>query len=411
MPMFENIKNYLRGSVYQNTEDGNIFPVMSGKRIAIDAGGDLVFLTCMEILAKNVAQIQWGLFGSDNKEIENTMPMFQKPLNLQPYPGINAYDFWRNMEVQRLAYGNAYAYIAYDKTSMLKCMVPLDSQYMTVYWDDANILDGKRKIIYEYTDPVTQQKFTMLPEELIHLKAFSNNGIVGRKAIVVLHDTLESNADVESSLRSNVANGFDGTIVLSYTSDLSASKQKQLQAQIQTLLSNSGNKILPLPAGMTATNIKNDIKSYYDTLKTANAQAVSAFFGIPLVMLNIGGGAGMATFSTNQLQQFYNGTIAPIVRQYSIELTTKLLTERQMNKGYRFDDASDVFDRLDAQAKSSVLATYTGAGILTPNEARLSLQYPKSEDPLADRLIQRGGMGTLGDSPENEGGRGNKEEG
>ena len=128
-------------------------------------------------------------------------------------------------------------------------------------------------------------------------------------------------------------------------------------------------------------------------------------------MLNIGGGAGMATFSTNQLQQFYNGTIAPIVRQYSIELTTKLLTERQMNKGYRFDDASDVFDRLDAQAKSSVLATYTGAGILTPNEARLSLQYPKSEDPLADRLIQRGGMGTLGDSPENEGGRGNKEEG
>ena len=409
MPMFENIKNYFRGSVYQNTEEGNIFPVMSGKRIVIDAGGDLVFLTCMEILAKNVAQIQWGLFGSDNKEIENTMPMFQKALNLQPYPGINAYDFWRNMEVQRLAYGNAYAYIAYDKASMLKCMVPLDSQQMTVYWDDANILDGKRKIIYEYADPVTQQKFTMLPEELIHLKAFSNNGIVGRKAIVVLHDTLQSNADVESSLRSNVANGFDGTIVLSYTSDLSTSKQKQLQTQIQTLLSNSGNKILPLPAGMTATNIKNDIKSYYDTLKTANAQAVSAFFGIPLVMLNIGGGAGMATFSTNQLQQFYNGTIAPIVRQYSIELTTKLLTERQMNKGYRFDDASDVFDRLDAQAKAKVLATYTGAGILTPNEARLSLQYPKSEDPLADRLTQRGGTGTLGDSPENEGGRGNKE--
>jgi len=410
MPMLEKIKNYFRGSAYQNTQGTTIFPVWNGRRVVVDAGGDLVFLTCMEVLAKNVAQIQWGLYGTDNKEIENTMAMFQRTLNLEPYPGINAYDFWRNMEIQRLAYGNAYAYICYDKATLLKCLVPLDAAQMKVYWDNANILDGARKIIYEYTDAVNGHKYTILPEEIIHVKAFSNNGIVGRKAIAVLGDTLQSNADVESSLRSNVANGFDGTIVLSYTSDLSASKQKQLQAQIQALLSNSGNKILPLPAGMTATNIKNDIKSYYDTLKTANAQAISAFFGIPLVMLNIGGGAGMATFSTNQLQQFYNGTIAPVIRQYAIELTTKLLTERQANKGYRFDDASDVFDRLDAQGKAQVLATYTGAGILTPNEARASLQYPRSEDPAADKLSQRGGTGMLGDSPANEGGQ-KKEEG
>lgn len=410
MPMLERIKNYFQGSAYQNTQDTTIYPVWNGKKIVIDAAGDLVFLTCIEILAKNVAQIHWGLFGSDNKEVENTMMMFQKTLNLEPYPGINAFDFWRNMEVQRLAYGNAYAYICYDKTSLLKCLVPLDAAQMRVYLDNANILDGKRKIIYEYTDTPTGKKYTMLPEEVLHVKAFSNDGIIGRKAISVLGETLKSNADVESALRSNVTNGFDGTILLTYTSDLSAAKQKTLQAQVQSLLSNTANKILPLPAGMNASNIKNDIKTYYDSLKSANAQAISAFFGIPLAMLNIGGGAGMATFSTNQLQQFYNATIAPVVRQYSNELSVKLLTERQMNKGYRFDDSSDVFDRLDAQSKSSVLATYTGAGILTPNEARASLQYPRSEDPAADKLSQRGGTGMLGDSPANEGGQ-KKEEG
>ena len=411
MPMLEKFKNYFRGSAYQNTKDTTIFPVWNGKRIVVDAAGDLVFLTCMEILAKNVAQIHWGLFGSDNKEVENTMAMFQKPLNIEPYPGINAYDFWRNMEVQRLAYGNAYAYICYDKTSLLKYLIPLDAQLMQVYWDDANILDGERKIVYEYTDALTQKRYTMLPEEVLHLKAFSNNGIVGRKAITVLGDTLKSNADVESALRSNVANGFDGTILLTYTSDLSQAKQKTLQAQVQSLLSNTANKILPLPAGMNATNIKNDIKTYYDSLKSSNAQAISAFFGIPLVMLNIGGGAGMATFSTNQLQQFYNGTIAPIVRQYSNELTTKLLTERQMNKGYCFDDASDVFDRLDAQSKCTVLSSYVGSGILTPNEARRSLQYPASGDENAEKLILRGTGGTLGDNPGNEGGNQTAEEG
>ena len=51
-----------------------------------------------------------------------------------------------------------------------------------------------------------------------------------------------------------------------------------------------------------------------------------------------------------------------MISQYATELTTKLLTERQIGKGYRFDTANDVFDMLDAQAKSSVLCAYTGAG-------------------------------------------------
>jgi len=405
--MFERLKNYLRGGVYQNTVT-QVFPVGKGSRINVDANGNMVFATCIEILARNLAQIRWGLYGSDHKELANLMAVYRKPLNLQPYPGINAFDFWAYMEKQRQG-GNAYAYIQLSKTGAVEHLVPLSNEHMQVYWDDANILDGERKIIYQYQDTQHGDTFTLLPEEVLHFKAYSINGIIGRRAVEVLYDTLKSDAEVESALRSGVANGFDGTIVLSYTSDLSESKQRDLQNRVKELLKNSDSTILPLPAGMTATNIKNDVKSYFDSMKTCNSQAISAFFGIPLAMLNIGGGAGMATFSTNQLMSFYNGTIAPIISQYATELTTKLLTERQIAKGCRFDTANDVFDMLDAQAKSSVLCAYTGAGILTPNEARASLQYPAKEG--GDVLTQRGGTGALGDAPGKEGGRGITEDG
>ena len=401
--MFDKLRNYFRGSVYQSFKT-QFFPVGRGIRINVDAGGNMVYATCVEILAKNLAQMRWGLYGADNNEVNTILPLYRKALNLQPYPGINAFDFWNYMEKQRQG-GNAYAYL-YFESAELRHMIPLDNASMQVYWDDANILDGKRKIVYQYRDNVGNQVYTFLPEEVLHLKAYSLNGIVGRPALNVLFETLKADADVEGALRSGVINGYDGTIVLSYTSDLSDAKQRELQSRVKDLLANSNNTILPLPAGMTATNIKNDIKSVYDSLKTTNAQAISSFFGIPLAMLNIGGGAGMATFSTNQLMSFYSGTIAPIVKQYADELTVKLLTGRQLSKGYYFDTANDVFDMLDAQTKSSVLCAYTGAGILSPNEARASLQYPAKEG--GDELVQRF-TGMLGDSPTNEGGRGNKE--
>lgn len=404
--MFNKIKNYFKGSVYQNV-DTHVYPIGRGIRVNVDAGGNMVFATCVEILAKNLAQMRWGLYGPDNSELNTILPLYRKALNLQPYPGINAYDFWNHMEKQRQG-GNAYAYLNFENGE-LKYMVPLDNAHMQVFWDDANILEGKRKIVYQYLDIVGGQSYTFLPEEILHLKAYSINGIVGRPAIEVLFDTLKADADVESALRSGVQNGFDGTIVLSYTSDLSDSKQKELQNRVKELLANSNNTILPLPAGMAATNIKNDIKSTFDSLKSTNAQAISSFFGIPLAMLNIGGGAGMATFSTNQLMSFYSGTIAPIVKQYADELTVKLLTGRQISKGYCFDTANDVFDMLDASTKATVLCAYKGAGILSANEARASLQYPSKEG--GDELQTVGTGGTLGDNAGKNGGGDTTEEG
>ena len=406
--MFDKIRAYFKGFASNRKRDGpNVFPVGSGRRITVDAGGDTIYATCIETLARQIAQTRWGLYGKDNKEISRLMTQFQDVLNLQPYPGVNAYNFWEYMEKQRLGCGNAFAYIKYDDVGNITALVPLDASNVKIYWDDANILDGERSIIYEYRDRVTGYTYTILPEEMLHMKAYSVNGLVGRSALDVLRNTLSGNAEVERALRNSVENGFSGTIVLSYTSDLSVSKQKVLQEQVKELLANADSTILPLPAGMSATNISNDIKSYFDTLKTMNTQAISSFFGIPLFMLNVVGGAGTATFSTTQMTSFYNNTIAPIINQYAMELTIKLLSKSQRQKGFRFDTCNDVFDFLDASSKASVLSAYTGAGILTPNEARISLNYPESEEESAGKLSQRGGTGLLGDSANNEGGKGN----
>ena len=399
--MFEKIKAYIRG--YPPTKQyQNLAPVGYGRAFNISPNADVIFATCVKILAQNLAQFRWTVYRPDSTAEPAAVPGSANVLNYQPYPGINAYAFWEFMEKQRLLYGNAFAYINYDRTTALAALVPLDAGSMQVVWDDANILDEQRKLVYRYTDQRNGATYTILPEEILHFRAFSTNGILGRPAGAVLRDTLQANAEVEGAIRSTISNGFSGTIVLTYTSDLSKTKQKELQAQIKELLSNSNATILPLPAGMEASNITNDVGNYYQIVKESKAEDISALFGIPLAMLNRMGGTGAATFSASQMMQFFSQTIAPILEQYAAELSVKLLSERQRNAGLRFGTVNDVFDTLDAQSKASVLCSYTGAGILTPNEARASLKYPRLNSPEADMLTQRGGTGALGDSPGDE---------
>lgn len=407
MSMFERLKNYLRG--YPKAPAGRSYiPVGSGSRVNVNANGDLTYATCVNILAQAMAQCRWTVYDAASNSTPQQAPGLARTLNVEPYPGINAFDFWENMERQRLGKGNAFALINYNRSTALTYLVPLDASGMTVMWDDANVLDGKRQLVYQYRDSRDGQTYTILPEEVLHFKAFSANGIVGRPAVAILWNAMQAKAEAEGAIRTAVNSGFAGTIVLSYTSDLSASKQKVLQEQVKTLLSDSNASILPLPVGMTATNISNDVKEYYEALKSTETEEISALFGVPLAMLNRMGGTGAATFSATQMTAFYNQTIVPIISRYATELTNKLLSRTQQERGYVIATLNDVFDSLDAQSKASVLCSYTGAGILTPNEVRASLRYPQSADPGADVLSQRGGTGALGDSPGNE--QGHKKE-
>ena len=90
--MLDKFKAFFRGGVYENTKK-NFYPIGIGQRVAVAAGGDTIFATCIEILAKNIGQIQWGLYdpGGNTPAVFN--PRYERVLNVEPYDGINAYEF------------------------------------------------------------------------------------------------------------------------------------------------------------------------------------------------------------------------------------------------------------------------------------------------------------------------------
>lgn len=169
--MLDKFKAFFRGGVYESTKK-NFYPIGTGRRVMVDAAGDVIFATCIEILAKNIGQIQWGLYDPGGNTPAVFGPRYERALNVEPYDGINAYEFWRWIEIQRNTYGNAYAYIQCGKSGVVEKLIPLNAFNVRAYWDNADILQGQRKMVYEYYDSQSGHKFTILPEEILHFKAF-----------------------------------------------------------------------------------------------------------------------------------------------------------------------------------------------------------------------------------------------
>ena len=102
-----------------------------------------------------------------------------------------------------------------------------------------------------------------------------------------------------------------------------------------------------------------------------------------------------------------NTAVTKLLQEYHMKehLIVSLMEQDEVSQ----ESAGDAFDFLDPQAKASVLCSYKSAGILSADEVRTSLKYP-ARGGMADELTSANvaNQGTLGDSPNNEGGKGNK---
>lgn len=393
--MIFSIKNFFRGNA--NNVDikkeldtvKDVYVPVAGRSFSYKER-DYTIKICAKILADAMSNIQFGIYDLNHKRQKDDS--YRVALNIRANRFHNSIEFWKLMERNRVVYGNAYAYIDWLGDTV-KELIPLVPYRMNVYIN--NTEDWlKEDMIYEYTDD-NGKVFTFLPDEIIHLKANSENGLVGVATTDAIYEIVKENNTASSYINEIYQNGYAGVMTLSYTSDLSVAKRKELVNQIKEILEHQGSRMLAIPQGMEVKvhgGSGIDGKTYID-LRDAGVKKIAGFLGIPLFMLGLGDNAGATAMTTAQQQAFYNQTLKPIVRQYAAELTSKLLTQREILKGIHFeDDDISGFGILTADEKVKTLTQLAAAGILTVNECRSELGYEKyiDETNSGDKLYRNG---------------------
>lgn len=326
-------------------------------------------------IANTVASIPVHVY--KGRERQDTHPL-EKLLNLSPNPSMSAYIFKQTMEAFRNTEGMAYALIIRDGLGEITRLDVLDPTRVRPL-----IERESREIWYDIT---LEGKTYPIPGYMVlALKHMSANGISGIRPLDVLRGSLDYDAEVKE-ISLNQLDGINHGVMLEVPGQaLDETRKAQIVADFLDAYESSGQRVLVLEGGIKATTFnQSPVDAQLMDVERITRNRVATVYNLPPHML---GDYSDTSFSTaeQQMQEFLQLTIIPIVQQWEDELNRKLLSDADYKVGYRFRFDTDSLIRADMVAMANKYQMAIRGGWMRMNEVREREGLPP--DPNGDELM------------------------
>lgn len=326
-------------------------------------------------IANTVASIPVHVY--KGRERQDTHPL-EKLLNLSPNPSMSAYIFKQTMEAFRNTEGMAYALIIRDGLGEITRLDVLDPTRVRPL-----IERDSREIWYDIT---LEGKTYPIPGYMVlALKHMSANGVSGIRPLDVLRGSLDYDAEVKE-ISLNQLDGINHGVMLEVPGQaLDETRKAQIVADFLDAYESSGQRVLVLEGGIKATTFnQSPVDAQLMDVERITRNRVATVYNLPPHML---GDYSDTSFSTaeQQMQEFLQLTIIPIVQQWEDELNRKLLSDADYKVGYRFRFDTDSLIRADMVAMANKYQMAIRGGWMRMNEVREREGLPP--DPNGDELM------------------------
>lgn len=379
MGIFNKIFNNEEEKEKRSLSDVNSYFEMTGKKIEeVDDIQEITYYTCLKVLSESMGKLSIHLKdGEGNKVYKNNS---LQRLRTRPNPYMSPSTFKTLMEYNRNHYGNAYAWLKFDKVGQLIGLYPLKPLNMKILLDDENILESDG-YVYEYQIPNSSKVVHFSDKEILHLKGgLSNDGLVGKSVRETLYTSFSGAKKSQQFLNELYENGLNANAVIKYTGDLNREKKQKLVDELKSFSSSGAERFIPLPFGMDITPL--DLKltdSQFYELKKYSALQIAAAFGIKPNHLN---DYEKSSYANSEMQNltFYVDTLLYIITLYEEEFNFKMLSEDERLKGYHFEINVASILRGDIKTQAESISRLVQSSVYRINEARDYLGMPRIDE-------------------------------
>lgn len=363
---------------------------------------------CVKILSEAVAKLPLKVYRETEQGIEKAPKHYLYPLlKSRPNPYMTASDMLRSVETQRNLDGNAYIVPEIVQSGRdrgrIRWLWPVDAKAVEVWVDNRGLFEARNRVWYVIR--VGGQEIRLAPDEIIHLKAMTLDGIVGVSPLKYLQWLVESGAAGTKHVRDFFKQGLQVKGIVHYTGDLNPEAEERFRKRFEQMASGLKNahRVALLPIGYTFQPLEISMTDaqFLETAQLTIRQIANAF-GVKMHQLN---DLSRATHTNieEQQKQFYADTLQAILTQYEQELTYKLFTPSEIKQGYYVKFAVDSILRSDIKTRYEAYRVGIQGGFLKPNEVRSWEELPA--EPGGDTLLINKAMTPL--AVGEEGGDGN----
>jgi HK97 family phage portal protein len=347
------------------------------------------YYACMDIRCKAISKLPLKILKSGELGTEKADNHYlYSLLKRRPNPYMSTIDFLYAAEFQKLEHGNAFIYAPVFRGKVTGLYV-LDSTRMTIYIDNAGIINKDNAVWYQYIDS-DGKTYMFNYKEIIHLKNFTKDGLVGTPVKKYLAETIQNEQYATKFINNYWQNGVQGRAILQYTNNLDPVQVDKMRASWEKMTSGVKNagRIIPVALGFELKEFNpNLVDSQFFELQGLTVRNIANSFGVKLYQLN---DLDRATYSNVETQNraFLSDTLQNVIIQWEQETEFILLTAKELLDGFMIRFNVDSLLRSDFKTRMEGYAIAIQNGIYSPANAR------KLEDETfiigSDKLIVNG---------------------
>lgn len=318
------------------------------------------YFRAINIVAEQIASLPWSVFKETGSGTEETKshPLY-KLLKFRPHPVYNSFEFRETIIRQVMLRGEAFVQIHRNNNGSVSELEILDS--------NVDFFQSKTGNYYfKFSDR------TLLHSEVLHLKAYSLDGVRGISPIKLFSDALGLGLVQIQHAANYFASGTTTTGLLVPDGPMQPEQVDQALNywdRFNTGTDRAGKAGI-MPFGLKYQRLGHSMaESQYVEGRRLTTEDVANITGVPIDLLNSGDKTSTYASAEQRMRQFVLFTLRTWCKRFEDEINSKIFPTRELGTTYvKFN--LDGLLRGDTDARAGYFNTMLQNGVLTRNEVR-----------------------------------------
>jgi HK97 family phage portal protein len=233
------------------------------------------------------------------------------------------------------------------------------------------------RLRYRYSDPLTGRNDVYLPEEIIHLRCFSKDGLIGVSPLMRSAGAVSLAMAQADLAEAQASRGFVPDLAFEMggvfgSDDQGETAYQRLKRQLTERIRgmNRDPQALVLEAGLTAKPLAAPGREQqFHELRVLSLEDIARIYGVPLSVVGLGKNASYGSL-TEESRALRQNCFAPWSRRVESYLQLALLSQEGRREFVIEHDLSGL-ERGDLKARLEAYQIGVNSEIFSPNEVRV----------------------------------------